>query len=138
MRCHLLIEDAIRYWEKGGPVRDLAEHQYDVLMFDPDEQTYCCEITPSRCLDPIYGTWVPKDGAEPTEEQRDELEDAINASTTQDCQYRHCSTVDALPHFIDGRLPSELPGTFVIEYDDDPDVEDLEDFRDAIQGNPPI
>ena len=136
MKCHIYAEDRINAWQEGTPIKTKCKSQHDVLVFDPDSGTYCCELTPSYYMEPVYSTFHLK--ADESDEVLEELDEQLLEYPATDC-YIHCSTIDALPHFKDTReLPAELPHAFVLEWDEDEDAESLEDFIDNLQGNPPL
>lgn len=69
---------------------------YEVFLFDANEVTYCCEVTPSYCLYPVS----LEAGDLPEEEDvRNRLfEELIDARhELEDVCYMHCRDVDRLP-----------------------------------------
>lgn len=144
MKCNLYVENTIDTWPAENMVRKNCKAQHDVYIFDPDAGTYCCELTPSYCMHPVYGTFMLKqdDAEDPTSvfhdsELLEDLDMRVSDSLRVDCMYIHCSTIKALPHFETKDIPSELPPAFVVIYDED-DVEDIEEFMDGLHGNPVI
>lgn len=69
---------------------------YEVCLYDANERTYCCEVTPSYCLYPVdltAGSLPEEDAAR--ERLFEELLDARHE--LEDVCYMHCSDVDRLP-----------------------------------------
>lgn len=94
---------------------DCAKQQigryYELFIFTPEEQTYCCELTPSH--------WLEAVGFETTNEISEELWCELNSYLWDSCHYMHCSNVS--------RFNPKHLGEF----------EDLEEAREYAQGNPP-
>ena len=137
MRCHLYVVDHIEHWSVGCLVEDKCRQQHDVYMFNPDEATHCCEMTPSYWMAPAFNTFRLKNGVEDEDQElAGRIDEFVMVQEFEGC-YIHCSDIKSLPHFKD-KLPAELPAAFVLEWDDDDEVEDLEDFLEGITGNPPV
>lgn len=74
---------------------------YGIYIYDANEQTYCCEMTPSYCLYPVgyHLEWdemtieemAAKSGI--PEDEIDDLENSIDGDVT----YIHCGSIDRLP-----------------------------------------
>jgi hypothetical protein len=74
---------------------------YGVYIYDANEQTYCCEMTPSYCLYPIGYTleWDVMDLEEMAANSgisTDDLEDVENMAD-KNVTYIHCGSIDRLP-----------------------------------------
>lgn len=82
--------------EKAGRV-------FGVYMYDKNEVTHCCEITPSYCLYPLYNSWEKSgdDYYEEHEAERDEIEDDLRLRD-YDVTYMYCYSVDALEQKLKG------------------------------------
>lgn len=69
---------------------------FTVYMYNPDEQTHCCEITPSYYLIPVdcYAERTHLLSDEPEKERvYDILENSMNGF---EGIYRHCSSIDQI------------------------------------------
>lgn len=95
MRLKLVILDQTQNWRDD--IVALAGGQiFQTYLFDADEQTYCCELTPSYELHPLYSTpvkYIKDDVA------REALFDDLMMGDCQDepVEYHQCQWIDKLP-----------------------------------------
>lgn len=90
--------DQTQYWRLPPEQMQHVERIVQVLLFDRNEITHCCEITPSYCLfpvetraeykDPIY------DGSRESERLRDQIDSEIRRWQCHECEYHHCHRLD--------------------------------------------
>ena len=88
-----------------------------VYVYDPEEATHCCELTPSRWLETCYTTVVTSEDC--PEDVRERLWEDYSTVYSDSC-YMHCSDAD--------RLESTEPREF----------DSLEDAREYFCGNCPF
>ena len=116
----------------------------EVYLYDKNQHTHCCELTPSYYLIHLYTRVIfsPK-GDKLNEHEQDEIFQAYEHEVTEEC-YVHCHEIDALE-------TQAKPFTYHIhgdpEFGDAADeFENEEDFHDSVmdalrehfQGNYPI
>lgn len=79
----------IRLDETRGWALDLkGARAFGVYLVDISEKTYCCEVTPSYTLYPLYHY---------TDSEDDSLQEEVSAEPMgNDVQYRHCAGIDDL------------------------------------------
>jgi len=63
-------------------------HAFGVYLVDLSEKTFCCEVTPSYTLYPLYHYTDSEDEALREEVSEEPMSD--------DVQYRHCAGIDAM------------------------------------------
>lgn len=94
-----------------------------VYLFDRNEQTHCCELTPSYYLIWLYASVELTDAGQALDDDaRGELYDRYETEPGDDC-YMHCHTVDRI-------IDAKEPGT-VDHYGDVP----LHNLEDGISDN---
>jgi hypothetical protein len=84
-------------WTLIGEGYEKVEKIYGIYLYDLNEQTYCCEMTPSRYLYYIETIVVFKE--EVSDEIRDGIQDDINEVVALNDirgHYMHCRYADAL------------------------------------------
>ena len=110
MKCILVAIDETEDWL--DEITDFTGRIYTQYVFNPDEVTHCCEVTPSYYLQPVrYQTEVAV-----AENAMDDIEAALCESPAL---YVHCHKIDAMP--ADQKLEKEF--------------DDLDDALDYWQGN---
>ena len=67
---------------------------FQVYLFDANEVTYCCEVTPSYALYPI--AVVAGEYPESDEAQQVLFEELLEAGHGAEMAYMHCSMIDRL------------------------------------------
>lgn len=72
---------------------------FTAYCYDPDEVTYCCEVSPSYYLMPVYSYFSA--ARTDNDELRIEIEDTISR-LNEPC-YVHCSRVDKMTEVHKGR-----------------------------------
>ena len=88
------FKDWLEKYTYGGKI-------YGVYIYDANEHTYCCEVTPSYCLYPVgYALeWDSMDLEEMAAKSgisTDELEEIEN-TIDENVTYIHCGSIDRLP-----------------------------------------
>ena len=73
--------------------RDYVKGIYDVYMYDHNERTFCCELTPSYYLVHLYTTIVFVDNIR--DATRERLDETYCHIPTDDC-YMHVSSVERI------------------------------------------
>ena len=117
MKPTLVKIDETQYWtpdiiEKAGKI-------WAVYLYDADEGTFCCELTPSYFLEPLY--YSPEKFIEGIDE-REQVEDAFDEVLRDDRgRYFHCKDID--------RIPEKDKYVSANEFDD------LEEAREYFLGN---
>jgi len=79
--------ESIRDQLKGGRI-------WAVYLFDKNQITHCCELTPSYALHFIRDEGEMGDGTDIDEKLQDEIQGADNCT---DVDYFHCRIIDLLP-----------------------------------------
>lgn len=83
---HVIKIDETRFFNDEKLVK-AAGKIFVIYMYDKNERTYCCELTPSYYLIPLYNyseNWLEDD-------LNDEL---MNLEHLNDVMYVHCSDID--------------------------------------------
>lgn len=96
-----------------------------VYMYDTEQYTYCCELTPSHWLEPLYRNVSFQDDI--SDERREELLEDWGFVTAEDAHYQHASRVK--------------PAHLADHSKDDPDETPQEvwnSWRESWQGNCPL
>lgn len=116
----LVALDETRHYNLG----DDAKHIKQILntyVYDQHEYTYCCEITPSHYLEPVYTAIVFADDI--SDDLRDELQDRYGYEQSSEGFYMHVRSVRS----------------YVAKHTDRHHVygeaESLDDAREFYQGN---
>jgi hypothetical protein len=86
MSYRLIAVDDTKYW--SDEIRSGVDKIYTRYVYNDTECTYCCELTPSRCLFFV--------GFSPTGDVSEELAEKISEEECnfEDVCYMHCSFVD--------------------------------------------
>jgi len=86
-----------RDWDQEFVKKSQIKEIWDVYLYDQNERTFCCELTPSYCLNYMDTHAYFADGI--SDEDRDEAEESIMESTAWNdrVSYYHCSAIDSLP-----------------------------------------
>lgn len=108
MRLRLVEIDETEYL--GDKCRDQVGRLFTIYLYDADERTHCCELTPSHWLEAVF--------FETTGQIDDDLADDLNQGLYYSSHYRHCRDVEKLP-------------TMTVTYD----FEDFEEAREYFQCN---
>ncbi|HEC72599.1 MAG: hypothetical protein ACTSW7_00595 [Candidatus Thorarchaeota archaeon] len=104
--------DETRHWNEKFREKFGITEMVGVYVFNPNEATHCCELTPSYELLFVHtqSDW----DIELNEDEREEMYDGINDSDTdQDSIYMHCSSVDRMETVDIGEFEDEYEA---IEY----------------------
>ena len=110
--------DETRYYNLAEADKRLIKAIKSVYIYDRDERTFCCEITPSYWLEYLYTFVECTDDAD--DDTRDRLDETYCHEPTDGC-YMHCSAVERMT-----------------EAKDCGEFESFEDAREHLQGNCPI
>lgn len=102
-----------------------------VYLFNRNEETYCCELTPSYFLIHLYDEVIFE--GEVSEELRDEISQKYEHCGGDDI-YVHCRTIDSL---MPGHRPGWIHhyGNTEVSYDDSDYNEQMEGLREHFCGN---
>ncbi len=115
--------DVTQYYNIADSDRPHIKKIVDVFIYDRNERTYCCEITPSYYLIYLYTTIEFAD-PDISEDVRDSIQQAYCCyESTDDC-YMHCSNVER----IKGQVQYDSSGKY---------EQDEETVREYWQGNCP-
>lgn len=110
--------DETRYYSIAEADKPLIKAIKSVYIYNRDERTFCCEITPSHYLEYLY-TYVEY-ADEPSDEVQDHITTTYCYEPTDDF-YMHCHVVKRLAE-------SKDCGSF----------ESMQEAREYLQGNWPI
>lgn len=86
-------------WPVDGPLRKRGIRTWNVYAFDDGARTFCCELTPSRCLWYLGFVWDLADDAEPlSDEESEQWFDFLleNGRPYDDVAYYHCGFADKM------------------------------------------
>jgi len=75
--------------------RSFIERIDEVFLYDRNERTCCCELTPSYYLIHLYTSVVFRRDKLPDERRQEEIEQQYAFLPTDNC-YVHCHTIDAI------------------------------------------
>jgi len=78
--------DETRHWNKD--IQEACGTIKTVYLFDKSVQTFCCEITPSYALTPLY--YIAEN------EISDEMHETLQQELPNEVSHFHCSVVDEL------------------------------------------
>jgi len=112
------------------------EEVRDVFLFDKNQVTYCCELTPSYWLIYCYsGAILSEAGCALSGYERQRLADKYEAGPMDEV-YMHCHKIDGI---LDGK-PSHVRHypTAGVSYDDIPYDEQMENLREHFACNRPL
>lgn len=88
MRANLIALDETKDWTES--IQEKAGKLYTVYLYNPNEKTHYCEITPSYYLIPLY--------AFAEKEIDDETQgDLLEGIASEDPHYYHCHSIDSIP-----------------------------------------
>jgi hypothetical protein len=123
--------DETQYW--SDDVQEKVDKIYGVYLFDKNQHTHLCELTPSYCLW-YMGFAVYADGLDADE--LCELEDDMRSNDySEPVTYMHCSAVDKMD-------AENFDWDFNVDhenydYDDEDSYRDMiDDMMEAYSGNP--
>ena len=98
---------------------------YDICLYDSNQVTHCCEITPSYWLVPLY--------SETENHLEDEQWEDFMNNNTLDPFYNHCSATETLNHIDD---LSECNFEYEKSEDEKEYFEQFEEVEDDLRCNP--
>ena len=78
--------DETHHWDKE--IQDVCGSIKTVYLFDKSVQTFCCEITPSYALTPLY--YITEN------EVSDEMWETLHNELPHEVSYYHCRVIDEL------------------------------------------
>src|SRR5260221_6792761 len=85
--------DHTEYWDEKIVARTKGGKLWSVYLFDKNQNTYCCELTPSYCLYFIECYAEMCNG----EQSPDDLDEEVRNEPDESVIYMHCGSVDRLP-----------------------------------------
>lgn len=95
MHLMLVTLDETQYWSES--ITERAGRVYGTYLVDLNERTFCCEITPSYCLEPLYSSALLSLEEEDQDQKLyDEITEGHDACDN-DPRYFHCRVIDTLP-----------------------------------------
>lgn len=98
-----------------GNKQKYIKHVFEVMAFDPEVRTFCCELTPSFEMHHVY--YDIEFAADVPEDVIDSCYEDLFSSETEAVSYYHCRVID--------QKDTKQVGEF----------ESLEDGREYLQGN---
>lgn len=87
--------DETRYYQIDLEDKPLIKSIWGVYLYNKNEYTYCCELTPSYSMEPLYTYIIYQDDL--SEDQIDRLDNKY-AHEGMEHVYRHVSDVN---HYVD-------------------------------------
>lgn len=85
--------DETRYYAIAPEDAPSIKRILQVYVYDASQHTYCCEITPSYYLDPLYT--IVEVGADVSDAERDALQEKYGYEPADAC-YFHCHVIEAM------------------------------------------
>lgn len=131
VKINVIAMDETQYYNIAEEDRPHIKQILGVYLYQPDVRTFCCELTPSYWLEPLYTTIIFADhvyGEGPDDvadnDLMDELDNKYAHEPMEGC-YVHCRVIKARPfapleHIEGGEFESE------------------EEAREYYQGNCPV
>jgi hypothetical protein len=113
--------DSIRAMLKGGKI-------WAVYVFDKNQVTYCCEMTPSYCMHLVEYYGEMGDGTQTSDELNEDIQ---SAGIDEPISYIHCSGIDKLAE--DKFVKIALDGPYDPEAYDSRDAWYEEELQSAIE-----
>jgi hypothetical protein len=86
--------DETQYYSIAEEDKPFIEKIIQIYLFDRNERTYCCELTPSYYLDPVYADVYVKEGTP------DDIRDALYEKycfEPSEGSYYHCGAIEGIP-----------------------------------------
>ena len=125
------------YYVIADEHKNLIKEIRSVYIFDRNERTCCCEITPSYYLIHLYDEVILTDEAYDTltDEQKEEIDNEYEYSGGEDNNhYVHCYEIDAI---IQKRVRFQTyhAGKTGVKYSDTPYEEQMESLREHYNAN---
>ena len=129
MRLRVCLIDETEHW--NNEIADAAGKIFGVYLYNVDEVTHCCELTPSYELNFLQSVplELPK-----AENFREKLLDVIDEGNfqTERVHYFHCHVIDRLPKIKRGQIKQ---GTYHYDRYKRKDFE-MDDAIENWNGNP--
>lgn len=90
-----LVDDRVRHWadEEDAP---FLTRLTSVYLYDRNQVTHCCELTPSYCLYWLYDYVDFKDAVELSAARREKLQERYESPPDSSVTYVHCHDVERL------------------------------------------
>jgi len=106
-----------------------------VYLYDKNERTHCCELTPSYWLEHLYDEVILTPDAALSDDEREALYSKYE-DTPYDEQgiYVHCHSIDRIEKRA-GRFEYHVHGDTGVSYDDCDHDEQMEALREHFCGN---
>lgn len=93
--AHIIAIDETEYYNIAPEHRQHISQIRGVYLFDTNQVTHCCELTPSYYLIHLYNEVIFTDGDDLDDGTRDEIEQNYAHEGSDDI-YVHCHTVDGM------------------------------------------
>lgn len=117
--------------------RPCIEKILAVFLYDANERTHLCELTPSHFMRFLYNTVVPTEAVDDlSDDQREALYSAYEIENFGEDQYMHCSDLERL-----AKAKPELYlsyGDTEVDYEDSDYDDQIEGLIEGFNGNPPF
>lgn len=132
----IAIDETVHY---TFPVKDrpYIEKVLAVYLYDANERTHLCELTPSHYMYFLYNTVIPTNAIdELSDEQREALYDLYEIENFGENQYMHCSDLE--------RLAKAKPKLYLndgntgVDYDESDYNDQIDGLIEGFNGNPPF
>lgn len=116
----LVLMDETKYYHMREGDERYIKQIFQTYLYDQNEYTYCCELTPSHWLEPVYTSIVFADDT--PDDIRDEL-DSLYCYEGKEGYYMHVSAVKG--------YVGRNPGNHHVYGE----AEDMDEAREYYQGN---
>jgi hypothetical protein len=129
--------DETEYYAIDEADRPFIKAMRGVYMYDKNQQTHCCELTPSYWLIHVEDQVIFTDKCpDYDDEKRDELEQKYANSTDTNGIYMHCHDVDALEEKLKGeKWRYRVHGDTEVSLGDVPYDDQIESLLEYFRGN---
>ncbi len=96
--AHLVMFDTTSKWNFRDEDKPYIDQIHSVYLFDQNEITHCCELTPSYYLIHLYDEVILSEaGGELSEEKKSELYEFYESPVVDNCNiYVHCYMIDEI------------------------------------------
>jgi len=122
----LVMSDVTHYWVLGDGDQEKVERIVTVYLYNKNEVTHCCEITPSYCLWPVETRAEFRDGV--SDLDIDRIDGNIRRWADDEVVYVHCHALAGMT-VKHKKLGSVFPGS--VETGD----EQRESLLEYLRGN---
>ena len=120
-----------------GEDRPYIEKVLAVYLYDANERTHLCELTPSHFMRFLYNTVVPTQAVDDlSDDQQEALYDTYEIENFGEDQYMHCADLERLAK-ADPKLYLNY-GDTEVDYDESDYDDQIEGLIEGFNGNPPF